>query len=389
MRIMMAYFENLVNIAGGLERTLCRLSNYFYNEGHEVVIVSYDQNIGSPFYSLNDGIEVINLKENIQNFHLSFVQKMRREWARLKGKESFRNWQEARRPELIKNFNIIYNRFKPDVILAFNHQTMGELSRTLARVPICSLFRNDPAQLCPQMTKQEFNSIENAAGIQVLLPVFVETLKKYIKNNRVYCIPNAIEIPNVQVQLGQEKDNYKIIQVGRINKRQKRQDLLVEAFERLAPDYPNWTVEFWGDGEIDYQKKMVETIRKKHLERRILFMGKTTDIESKYLSADIFCFPSRYEGFPNALGEAMAIGLPSIVCRDCASCMSIIQDGLTGLIAEPSAKSLAGALKILMDNKEKRCSIGEKARLSISAYQPQSVYKMWNDLLMQLCQKSE
>lgn len=189
--------------------------------------------------------------------------------------------------------------------------------------------------------------------------------------------------------MGQEKDNYKIIQVGRINKRQKRQDLLVEAFERLAPDYPNWTVEFLGDGEIDYQKKMVETIRKKHLEKRILFMGKTTDIESKYLSADIFCFPSRYEGFPNALGEAMAIGLPSIVCRDCASCMSIIQDGLTGLIAEPSAKSIAGALKILMDNKEKRCSIGEKARLSISAYQPQIVYKMWDDLLMQLCQKSE
>lgn len=220
------------------------------------------------------------------------------------------------------------------------------------------------------------------------LPYFKKSIQKYIENPRIVYIPNAIPQFARKAYDNKDKGTYTILNVGRINPKQKRQHLLVEGFAQIASRYPEWTLKIWGGNKGRYVEKMKKFIRKK-MDNRIMFMGKTHQIEDEYYKADIFCFPSSYEGFPNALGEAMAIGLPSIVCRDCASCMSIIQDGLTGLIAEPSAKSIAGALKILMDNKEKRCSIGEKARLSISAYQPQIVYKMWDDLLMQLCQKSE
>lgn len=182
MKILMAYFENLAGLTGGLEKTLCRLSNELVERGHQVVIVTYDENSGRPYYPLKDEIKVINLRKDLGNRKLGVGAKIKREWARLKGKESYSRWKEQQRSGIIEEISYVYQLVNPDVTLAYNHGTMGELYRAGIRAHVIAMFRNDPRQLCRQMTKLQLQSINEASAVQVLLPSYKTAISQYISN---------------------------------------------------------------------------------------------------------------------------------------------------------------------------------------------------------------
>ena len=69
MKILMAYFENLAGLTGGLEKTLCRLSNELVERGHQVVIVTYDENPGRPYYPLKDEIKVTRQSKKLYQYN--------------------------------------------------------------------------------------------------------------------------------------------------------------------------------------------------------------------------------------------------------------------------------------------------------------------------------
>lgn len=386
MKIMMAYFENIAGISGGLEKTLCHLSNAMYERGHEISIVVYDENHGTPFYTLDAGISYINLNGSQKGARLSFAEKLKREWARALGKNSFHQWKESQRKGILPALISSIKSVSPDVILAFNYRTMGELYEAHVTIPVIALFRNDPEQLCAKLSDVERESIEKAEAIQVLLPCFKKTLSHYIHNSNVFCIPNAIELQSGGAEVARPKEKYTILHVGRINRKQKRQFLLVKAFSLLASDYPDWNLEMWGSGDNSYKREILKYIGKKNLEERVFFRGQTHNIHEQYLKADIFCFPSRFEGFPNALGEAMSAGLPVVVCKDCLSCTSIVVNGKDGLYAEPTPESLAQVLKVLMDDKRKRVAIGGEGRKAMAQYAPNRIWTQWENLLQQVCE---
>lgn len=387
MKIMMAYFENLSGLTGGLERTLCRLSNELHKRGHDVSIITYDENNGLPYYPLDSTIKLINLKSQKSHNDMTLLQKLGREWARLRGKKSFSNWKEKQRSGIISNIKAVYDEIKPDVILAYNYQTMGELFRANIKNHVIALFRNDPDQLCPKMTDIELKSINSADAIQVLLPVYVDTIKKYISNDDVFCIPNAIEQCNLPVNLNQHQAPFTLLNVGRINRKQKRQMMLLMAFNQISKEFPDWQLKFWGDGDKNYKKSLEEFIVKNKLQKRAFLMGKTHKIMEEYQSADIFCFPSRYEGFPNALGEAMTSGLPPIVCRDCLSCRSLIEDKKDGVISEGTVDGLANSMRYLMSNPNIREQIGQNAHKKMEKFEPDHIWDMWEDLISHVSEK--
>lgn len=192
MNIMMAYFANLAGISGGLERTLCRLSNALSDRGHNILIVAYNDMDASPFYPLNSSVRMIDLNVQHHSNKLGLKDKILREWYRLCGKESFSRWKGRQRADLVPRFRALYEEAQPDIILSFNHQTFGELYEANIHFPVISLFRNDPDRLCPQMSKMEKAGIEHSACIQVLLPYFKKSIPKYIENPRIVYIPNAI-----------------------------------------------------------------------------------------------------------------------------------------------------------------------------------------------------
>lgn len=384
MKVVMAYFENLVDVPGGLEKNLCRLSNELIRRGHEVFIVTYDNKEGRPKYNLSEKAKLINLKKPLKTAESGLRWKIIREIARVRGKEAFGRWKKEQRGDIFEGIKCVFSEIQPDVILAYNHQTAGEIYEAGFLRHVVAMFRNDPDRLCPQMTDTEIQSIESADLVQVLLPSFKNSIRRYISNPRVVCIPNIIEIPDSVADIIHHKTTYKIIDVGRVNKNQKRQDLLIKAFANLATEYPEWELEFWGECDNKYGRSLQSWIKRRKLDKRILFKGETNSINDKYISSDIFAFPSRYEGFPNALGEAMAAGLPSIVCRDCFSCTQLIQDGVTGLIAEPNEEDIANKLKRLMDNVKLRESLGKNARKYAEKYDPKIIWDMWERILLDI-----
>ncbi|WP_444214761.1 glycosyltransferase [Dialister succinatiphilus] len=384
MKVVMAYFGNLVDVPGGLEKNLCRLSNELIRRGHEVFIVTYDNKKGRPKYNLSEKAKLINLKKPLKTAESGLRWKIIREIARVRGKEAFGRWKKEQRGDIFEGIKCVFSEIQPDVILAYNHQTAGEIYEAGFLRHVVAMFRNDPDRLCPQMTDTEIQSIESADLVQVLLPSFKNSIRRYISNPRVVCIPNIIEIPDSVADIIHHKTTYKIIDVGRVNKNQKRQDLLIKAFANLATEYPEWELEFWGECDNKYGRSLQSWIKRRKLDKRILFKGETNSINDKYISSDIFAFPSRYEGFPNALGEAMAAGLPSIVCRDCFSCTQLIQDGVTGLIAEPNAEDIANKLKHLMGNVKLRESLGKNARKYAEKYDPKIIWDMWERILLDI-----
>lgn len=384
MKVVMAYFGNLVDVPGGLEKNLCRLSNELIRRGHEVFIVTYDNKKGRPKYNLSEKAKLINLKKPLKTAESGLRWKIIREIARVRGKEAFGRWKKEQRGDIFEGIKCVFSEIQPDVILAYNHQTAGEIYEAGFLRHVVAMFRNDPDRLCPQMTDTEIQSIESADLVQVLLPSFKNSIRRYISNPRVICIPNIIEIPDSASDIIHHKTTYKIIDVGRVNKNQKRQDLLIKAFANLATEYPEWELEFWGECDNKYGRSLQSWIKRRKLDKRILFKGETSSINDKYISSDIFAFPSRYEGFPNALGEAMAAGLPSIVCRDCFSCTQLIQDGVTGLIAEPNEEDIANKLKRLMGNVKLRESLGKNARKYAEKYDPKIIWDMWERVLLDI-----
>jgi glycosyltransferase involved in cell wall biosynthesis len=111
-------------------------------------------------------------------------------------------------------------------------------------------------------------------------------------------------------------------------------------------------------------------------------MGHTPAPEQAFSQADIFVLPSRWEGFPNVLLEAMAAGLP-VVAADCPMGPGeIIRNGTDGLtITTESPEALRDALVKLMSVPELRASLGNAARHVTESYSVNRIMRQWDELI--------
>ena len=178
------------------------------------------------------------------------------------------------------------------------------------------------------------------------------------------------------------KDRYKIVFVARLDKNHKRPHLLIEAFAPLAAKYPNWDIELWGqeDRKI-YKKELDMIVSKAGLGDRVHFMGTTTDVPSVLVKADIFAFPSAYEGFGLSLGEAMSMGLPAIGYKSCSAVNELIIEGETGILCDDGVAPLTAALERLMQDKNLRVTMGQAGRDRMKQFSPESIWGQWDELL--------
>ena len=118
------------------------------------------------------------------------------------------------------------------------------------------------------------------------------------------------------------------------------------------------------------------------LSDRIEWIGWTSKIDRCYESAGIFVLPSRYEGVPNALLEAMSFGLPSIVTDASPGPLEYIVDGENGLVVPAGdVHYLASAIIRLTESRELRNRLGDSARARIAEFDRNAVEDAWASAL--------
>lgn len=377
MRIILAYFDDVSGIAGGLQKSLCQMANALVARGHEVLLAVYDRGEGQFWYPLDEGVALRNFRRGAW----TGLDQLAREARRLVGgKHAVRRWKRQwKHRHGLADFGAAAMAFGGEVIVSFQALTTAEILAQQVPIPVVSSLRNDLAARWGDYLPEERDALARSAAIHVLLPAYGETVERCVPGVPITPIPNVIE-PAREALLG-EKDRYRILFVGRLVMGQKRPDLLVRAFAGLAERHPDWTVECYGGGTPREERALADLVRALHMEERIRFCGVTRDVEHVLAAGDLFAFPSAFEGFPHALGEAMAAGLPVAACLDCAASRSLITDGVTGLLTDPDAAAYASALEALMDDGARREALGVAARQAVAAYAPDAVWGRWEAFL--------
>lgn len=169
-----------------------------------------------------------------------------------------------------------------------------------------------------------------------------------------------------------------ILSVGRLSY-EKGHDLLIRAFS-LLPQNSSWTLDIVGDGpEMNNLKNLASFL---NVADNIVFHGKSKEVYSYLNTCGIFVLPSRTEGFPNVLCEAMISGCP-VVSFDCPNGPSeLIQHQVNGiLVEEQNVAKLSLAISQLIANSEMREELGNEASKLSADLNDQQICQQWRELI--------
>ncbi len=355
--------------SGGAERVTAILANYWAENGHQVTIVTITGR-ERDFYELDSRIKRITLALDHESsvFLQAIVNNLRR----------------------IISIRRILKREHPDVVLSM--MTTANIISSLAGlglgIPVIGSERIHPPRF-PLSRSWEILRRWSYQGLSALVAQTGQSadwLRCYAPAPKIAVIPNPVKyplvshLPYISPQLVCEKMNvqYALLSVGRLDK-QKGFDRLVSAFAKLAEDWPQWGLVILGEGEL---RGMLEhRIKDMGLADRVFLPGSVGNVADWYRKADLYVTTSLFEGFPNALLEALAYGLPAVAV-DCETGPRDIlrhkTDGL--LVPQDDEDELGKALECLMKSKELRSQFSKKA---VDVRQRFSIYKvagMWETL---------
>ena len=278
---------------GGAERVVSVLSDALVELGYEVAIL-LEKRVDNE-YSINPKVKIYLFDED---------------YSRNKGNKFSRMIQRK------KIYRRVLTDYKPDYVIPFLVGLVRELYFITKKmnIKIIGTLRNNPKECSYIYRKIQDYVLENCTSVYLQ----TEEQRKFITqkaNQKAFCVSNPV---NNEVLLANKKIDgktkiTKFITCGRLNK-QKNHIMMIEAFLKLHRDYPETTLEIYGEGPE--RDKISQKIHEENAEKYIFLMGRTNNIVDTLCNADAFIFSSDYEGMPNALMEAMAIGLPCI-STDC------------------------------------------------------------------------
>lgn len=178
-------------------------------------------------------------------------------------------------------------------------------------------------------------------------------------------IPNALVPPR-----------RRLVTLGRLSP-EKRLDMLIRAFARIAPELPDWDLEIYGEGP----HRAVLTWAANALPGRVAIKGFTHHPYDALAGADLYASASCIEGFGNAIWEALACGVP-VVAMDCgAAVRTLVRDGVDGRIVQGGEHELSLALEALMRDDAARARLASRAREVRQRYPLEAVLRQWDEVL--------
>jgi GalNAc-alpha-(1->4)-GalNAc-alpha-(1->3)-diNAcBac-PP-undecaprenol alpha-1,4-N-acetyl-D-galactosaminyltransferase len=354
------YFYRLGTV-GGAQRMICLLANALCERGFAVHMITWDEPQARAFFALDPRVVWSRL-----GFRSGATDKLRRTGALIR---------------------LLHNR-RIRILVGFvmsGDKTVYAAAK-LAGVRLIVAERSAPTiyHLKYGFAQRwlSFRMLHLADCITVQMPDFVAGYPASLRN-RIEVIPNPV--PEAERRARPDRAGtdscFNLLAVGRLDGVEKCYEGLIGAFARIAGDHPDWHLRIVGDGSNR------ETLRRLAARggvlERVCFEPWTSDVSGAYVSSHLFVMPSLWEGFPNALAEAMSHGLPAIGFRDAAGVVQLIAEGETGWLADglDNEAALARVLSAAMADGAERARRGARAAESMAAYAPEAQFDRWARLL--------
>lgn len=362
----------LYNIAGlyrpaGMERVLSVKTGWLVRHGHQVTILTTEQQ-GRPYaFEMDPRIEILDLGIGYEDNNGNSL------WDKLihyPGKQ-------RRHLEALK---VILAEKKPDITVSMFCNEVNLLpklkdgSKKVLEVHFSRYKRLQYARRGLWGIVDRLRSFQDERLVRRydrFVALTEEDRINWGAFERMRVIPNPVSFrPEKPAAL----DSKTLIAVGRYSY-QKSLDRLVDAWN-LIQDKAGWTLRLVGDGEL--REELQEQIRRLCLEDSVVLGRAESDMESVYGGASALALSSRYEGLPMVLLECQAFGVPA-VSFDCqCGPREIIDDGKTGFLVEDgNVPALAKALEKLMQDDALRKEMGLNAFRKAERWSPENIMPQW------------
>lgn len=362
---------SLHKMAGGLERNFVRVANHFSAQGHDVRLLTFDMPEAESFFPLHAGITWHKTGRTRPHGKISFAERLR----------LFQRMRIA-----LKTHNP-----RPVIIIAFHHGILLRLfiaGAFLRKKLVCSERNSLTIYNHIRLSQWNLNFLMLALckAITVQFEAYRHDYPSWLRK-KIICIPNLVEpaLSQAQTIKPDAQGRYRILAVGRLCA-QKNYDYLIETFGALTETFPKWDLYIIGNGDLEPHLR--HKIQHMNLESRIFLPGVAAPeaMHAWYASSHLYCMPSQWEGFPNALAEALAHGLPSVGFEGCAGVRDLIADGKNGLLApgHGDVQSLHAALSRFMTDEHLRAEMSGNAVESVKPYTAGRIFSLWDQLTERL-----
>lgn len=386
MKIVLLCFGvgTIANVAG-TEKIFVDMANAFTDSGHEVWAVWNDEPGVVPYFTYREAVHQVNL--GLGRIKVPFYFKVQREFNKALHREAENKVDAYKTAMLSKALRERVDLDGTDCMVCYEfNSVMVANSISRGRIPVVAMVHNSIENQIGKLTARQRKEAGKADVYQVLMPSFVEKAKPLL-TSRIVCIPNTVtQVGDSDVaDLAAAKDTFTIVHVGRIEREQKRQMILVKSFSELAGKYPDWKLVLAGPtDDRSYLEEITRFAEENKLEKRIEFKGVVDNPLEVMRQSDIFAFPSAYEGFGIVLVEAMSAGLPSVGFGSAPAVNELIAHEKNGLLARDE-KDFTRQLERLMKDRELRVKLGKNAHETAKQYAPEAIWKRWENLLTEVC----
>ncbi len=354
---------------GGAERVASLLCNYWASLDYDVILVATYSERGENLYPLDNSVQLVFLADLIKNpSKVKFINRLKR--------------FIALRRSIIRS--------KPDVIISFLTEVniIALIAAMGTNISVVVSERTNPMRYSPGYIW----GFVRRYGYQFARCVIVQTqdVKKWVEvncpNTKVKVIPNPIKfpmttgIPILKPSAIISDDRKLLLSVGRLEN-EKGYLRLIDAFAEIFQTHNNWDLVILGEGsERSKLEKIIESLKIKH---HVHLPGRVGNIGEWYQRANLFVLSSYLEGFPNALLEAMAYGVP-VISVDCGNGpRDLIQHEVNGLLVpeENATTGLSRAIKYMIQNDQARERMSVKAKEVGTRLSIEKVGAMWEEII--------
>jgi glycosyltransferase involved in cell wall biosynthesis len=287
---------------------------------------------------------------------------------------------------------------KPDVVLVNLPLPVQSLDMILAcalfKIPTAILFHSIPERLSFNKYKLRLYHWAQARN-QKWIGVSEYNCKLVCESfqlarEQMHCIYNGVKlIPDpaqldsaairiqVRQELGLSPDSRIVLTVGRLDLEKGYGDL-ASVIPEIVKEFPDTQFVWVGEGQ--HRDVLTQQVQQNHIEDHVLFLGYRTDVPNLLKSADLFVFPTHYEGMPFALLEAMAHRLP-IATSDTCGIPEIIEHQMHGLLFRNGDRNdLSKTIRWALNHSEQMHTFALKAALRVQDFSEErmidSIFKL-------------